>query len=118
MDSELVKECVSEGVHKFTAGSRNTLSRNQQLLKTISFSAHAIVDRGMTWREIHSVSLKKRVKMWWLVRLRLMGVQTSQILIMLLFFIEVVSENVPYKTGPQRKEKHVVLKFCVSWRIF
>jgi len=32
-------------VHKFTAGSRNTLSRNQQLLKTISFSAHAIADR-------------------------------------------------------------------------
>jgi hypothetical protein len=33
-------------------------------------------------------------------------------------FIQVVNENFPYKSGPQRKEKHVVLKCFLMWRIF
>jgi hypothetical protein len=32
-------------MHERIAGSKNTLSRNQQHLKTISFSANAIADR-------------------------------------------------------------------------
>ena len=52
------------------------------------FSAHAIAGRGMTWREKRSVSLNKSVKMWWHVWLRLIGVQTLQILIILLFLFK------------------------------
>ena len=36
---------VCDSKHECTSGSRNTLSRNQQLLKTVSFSANAIADR-------------------------------------------------------------------------
>jgi phage gp46-like protein len=67
------RQYVYDSMHERTAGSRNTLSRNQQLLKTISSSANAIAGSGMTWREIDSVSLKKSVKMSWLVWSRLTG---------------------------------------------
>jgi len=42
----------------------------------------------MTWLEIHGVSLKKRVKICWPVPLRLTGVQTLQILVILLFLFK------------------------------
>jgi len=38
-----------------------------------SFHVPSIAVRGITWSEIHSVSLKKPLKTWWHVRLRLMG---------------------------------------------
>jgi hypothetical protein len=40
--------CLQTGMHECTEGSRNTLSGNQQLLKTIIFSINTIANRGMT----------------------------------------------------------------------
>jgi len=69
-------------------------------ISSFSFSSNAIVDRRMTWREIHSVSLKKRVKMWWLVSVAIDGSADVTDTEYLALFIQVVNENCPYKSGP------------------
>jgi len=81
MDSEFVKECTS-----VLKAAEILCPEITRCLKLSVFFANSTADRWMIWREIHSVSLKKRVKMCWHVRLRLMGVQTWQILIILLFY--------------------------------
>jgi hypothetical protein len=101
MDSEFVKK-----VHKCTAGSRKCTSVLQAAetlcpeISSFSISSNAIVDCGMTWWELHSVSLKKRVKMWWHVSVVIDGSADVTDTDYLALFIQVVSENCPYKTGP------------------
>jgi len=68
-DLQFVKECAS--VLKAAEILRPEIT---SFLKLSEFFT-ATVDRGMIWQEIHSVILKKLEKVWWHVRLRLMGVQ-------------------------------------------
>jgi len=80
MGSEFVKECTS-----VLQAAEILCPEFSSFLKLSVFRKRS---SWSTWWEIHSVSLQKRVKMWWLVRLRLTGVQTWQLLIILLFLFK------------------------------